>query len=69
MWNVTNSFIVNLSITDLLNSIFNCIFSFIFMKSRYVALFGMDFTTLSGFFTPEKKESNEILKKGRLENG
>ena len=35
MWNVTNSFIVNLSVADLLNTVFNTIFSFITMKSRY----------------------------------
>jgi len=34
MWNVTNSFIVNLSVADLLNSVFNSIFSFSFMKSK-----------------------------------
>ena len=33
MWSATNSYIVSLSIADLLNSVFNSIFSFIFMKS------------------------------------
>ncbi|XP_059088524.1 tachykinin-like peptides receptor 86C [Tigriopus californicus] len=49
MWNATNSFIVNLSIADLLNSIFNTIFSFIFMKSRNW-VFGKEFCTLNHFF-------------------
>ena len=33
MWNATNSFIVNLSLADLMNSFFNTVLSFTFMKS------------------------------------
>lgn len=34
MWSVTNYFLVNLTIADLMMSIFNCIPSFIFMRDR-----------------------------------
>ena len=36
MWSITNYFLVNLTLTDLMMSIFNCIPSFIFMRDRYV---------------------------------
>ena len=36
MQNVTNYFLVNLSLADLMMSCLNTIFNFIFMKSRYV---------------------------------
>ena len=34
MWSVTNYFLVNLTLADLMMSIFNCIPSFIFMRDR-----------------------------------
>ena len=36
MWSITNYFLVNLTLTDLMMSIFNCIPSFIFMRDRWV---------------------------------
>ena len=38
MQNVTNYFLVNLSLADLIMSIFNTVFNFIFMKNRRVLL-------------------------------
>ena len=35
MRTVTNFFIFNLALTDLINTIFNSIFNFIFMKNKY----------------------------------
>ena len=35
MWSVTNYFLVNLTLADLMMSILNCIPSFIFMRDRY----------------------------------
>ena len=35
MWSVTNYFLVNLTIADLLMATLNCIPSFIFMRDRY----------------------------------
>ena len=35
MWSVTNYFLVNLTIADLMMSTLNCIPSFIFMRDRY----------------------------------
>ena len=35
MWRVTNYFLVNLTLADLMMSILNCIPSFIFMRDRY----------------------------------
>ena len=34
MWSITNYFLVNLTLVDLMMSIFNCIPSFIFMRDR-----------------------------------
>ena len=36
MWSVTNYFLVNLTLADLLMSTLNCIPSFLFMRDRYV---------------------------------
>ena len=36
MWSVTNYFLVNLTLADLMMSILNCIPSFIFMRDRYI---------------------------------
>ena len=41
MQNVTNYFLVNLSLADLMMSCLNTIFNFIFMKSRYVTQFAV----------------------------
>lgn len=38
MWSVTNYFLVNLTLADLLMSTLNCIPSFIFMRDRYGSL-------------------------------
>ena len=38
MRNVTNYFLVNLSMADLMMSCLNTIFNFIFMKNRYVII-------------------------------
>ena len=34
MWSVTNYFLVNLALADVLMATFNCIFSFIYMRDR-----------------------------------
>ena len=41
MWSVTNYFLVNLTLADLMMSILNCIPSFIFMRDRYYILFSI----------------------------
>ena len=52
MWNVTNAFVVNLSVADLLNTVFNCIFSYTFMKSGY-----------DGFFIDALIKANVFIRK------
>ena len=42
MWSVTNYFLINVTIADLLMSTLNCIPSFIFMRDRSVALFSLN---------------------------
>ena len=34
MWSVPNAFLVNISISDFLMTIFNCIFNYIYMRDR-----------------------------------
>ena len=34
MWSVPNAFIVNISISDFLMTVFNCIFNYIYMRDR-----------------------------------
>ena len=36
MWSVTNYFLLNLTLADILMATFNCIFSFIYMRDRYI---------------------------------
>ena len=38
MWSVTNYFLLNLAVADILMATFNCIFSFIYMRDRFVML-------------------------------
>ena len=37
MWSVTNYFLLNLAVADILMATFNCIFSFIYMRDRSVS--------------------------------
>ena len=36
MWSVTNYFLLNLTFADILMATLNCIFSFIYMRDRYI---------------------------------
>ena len=36
MWSVTNYFLLNLTLADILMATLNCIFSFIYMRDRYI---------------------------------
>ena len=38
MWSVTNYFLLNLTMVDILMATLNCIFSFVYMRDRYIGL-------------------------------
>ena len=50
MWSVTNYFLVNLTMSDILLATLNCIFSFVFMRDR-TWVFGPVFCVVNNFIS------------------